>query len=111
MLNITVQHSAQAAKEYFSRSDYYSEGQELIGNWGGKGALLLGLSGEVQKRDFDALCDNLHPQTGQQLTALTRDNRRIGFDFTFSSPKSASVVQAVTDDERIVQAFREANNE
>ena len=96
MLNVTVQKSPDAAKAYFAKSDYYSEGQELVGEWGGKGAVLLGLFGEVQKPAFDRLCDNLHPQTGEQLTALTRGNRRVGYDFTWSAPKSVSVVQALT---------------
>ena len=32
---------AAAAKAYYTekaRQDYYSEGQEILGNWGGKGA-------------------------------------------------------------------------
>jgi conjugative relaxase-like TrwC/TraI family protein len=108
MLNVTAQKSADGAKAYFAKSDYYSEGQELIGHWGGKGAILLGLAGEVQKTAFDRLCDNQHPQSGEPLTALTRGDRRVGYDFTWSAPKSVSVVQAMTGDDRIMQAFRES---
>lgn len=107
MLNVTPQRSAQGAKSYFlARSDYYSEGQELVGQWGGKGAVLLGLSGEVKKCDFEALCDNLDPRTGTKLTAIMRDDRRVGYDFTWSAPKSVSVTHALTGDERIADAFR-----
>lgn len=112
MLNVTAQKSAQGAKDYFARSDYYSEGAELVGHWGGKGAVLLGLSGEVQETAFHRLCDNLHPhKTGEQLTKITRDNRRVGYDFTWSAPKSVSVVEALTGDGRITEAFRESIRE
>jgi conjugative relaxase-like TrwC/TraI family protein len=108
MLNVTMQKSPDAAKAYFAKSDYYSEGQELVGRWGGKGAVLLGLFGEVGKADFDRLCDNLHPQSGRQLTSISRGDRRVGYDFTWSAPKSVSVVQALTGDERIMRAFRDS---
>jgi conjugative relaxase-like TrwC/TraI family protein len=106
MLNVTAQRSSEAAKSYFAKSDYYSEGQELVGNWGGKGSILLGLFGEVDKRAFENLCDNLDPRTQKPLTPITRGNRRAGYDFTWSAPKSVSVVHAMTGDERIVKAFR-----
>ncbi|HEY4309316.1 MAG TPA: MobF family relaxase [Pirellulales bacterium] len=106
MLNVTVQSSAEGAKSYFARSDYYNEGQELVGEWGGKGASLLGLSGKVDKVAFNSLCDNIHPQTGRPLTKITRDGRRVGYDFTWSAPKSISVVHALTGDDTIVDAFR-----
>jgi conjugative relaxase-like TrwC/TraI family protein len=108
MLNVTVQRSSEAAKSYFAKSDYYSEGQELVGNWGGKGAILLGLFGEVDRKAFEKLCDNLNPRTGKSLTPITRGNRRAGYDFTWSAPKSVSVTHALTGDERIVQAFRDS---
>ncbi len=68
MLRITPSENAAAAKKYFSeslkRSDYYIDGQEVAGQWHGKTAEMLRLSGEVQDKEFFALCDNLHPQTG-----------------------------------------------
>src|SRR5665213_1919308 len=108
MLNVTAQRSSEAAKSYFAKSDYYSEGQELVGNWGGKGAILLGLFGEVDRKAFENLCDNLDPRTQKPLTPITRGNRRAGYDFTWSAPKSVSVVHAMTGDERIVKAFRDS---
>src|SRR3984885_4526468 len=108
MLNVTAQRSPEAAKSYFGKSDYYSEGQELVGNWGGKGSILLGLFGEVDRKAFENLCDNLDPRTQKPLTPITRGNRRTGYDFTWSAPKSVSVVHAMTGDERIVAAFRDS---
>ncbi|MGL6076750.1 MAG: MobF family relaxase [Fimbriiglobus sp.] len=111
MLRITAQQSATQAKRYFRQSDYYAEGQELAGRWHGSGAARLGLSGLVRQHDFDALCDNQHPETGERLTARTRDQRRVGFDFTFDVVKDVSVLHALTGDERIEAAFRESVRE
>src|SRR5208283_2333434 len=92
-------------------SDYYSEGQELVGLWGGKGANHLGLSGTVDKDSFDRLCDNLHPKTGKQLTVRTRSERTVGYDFTFSVPKSVSLLYAMKDDQDIRNAVLAAVDE
>jgi conjugative relaxase-like TrwC/TraI family protein len=111
MLNVTPQRSPESAKAYFAKSDYYTEGQEIVGEWGGKGAVLVGLFGQVDKRAFDSLCDNLNPITHEPITPITRSGRRTGYDFTWSAPKSVSVVHAMTGDERIVKAFRESVKE
>jgi TrwC relaxase len=122
MLRITTSHSAEGAKKYFDvslkTSDYYAKD---VGSWGGKGAELLGLKGEVERKDFVALVNNKWPgANGERLTARmnkTRledvkdkktglpvldpttgavqkrevSNRRAGYDFTFSVPKSVSL--------------------
>ena len=44
MLRVIQNRSAAAAKNYYSHSDYLTEGQELTGHWGGKAAKLLGLT-------------------------------------------------------------------
>jgi len=110
MLRITPTASAAAAKKYFgeslTRSDYYIDGQEVAGRWHGKSAERLGLSGEVQDREYFALCDKLHPGTSEKLTPRNKDNRRVGFDFTFSAPKSVSVLYELSRDERILDVFR-----
>jgi hypothetical protein len=111
MLNITTSTSSEGAKAYFSKSDYLSEGQELVGEWHGEAARRLGLFGTVQKEHFDNLCDNLYPRTGEQLTAATRENRRVGYDMTWSAPKSISVVHALTQDDAIMEAFRSSIHE
>jgi conjugative relaxase-like TrwC/TraI family protein len=111
MLNVTAQRSPEAAKTYFAKSDYLSESQEITGRWGGKGAVLLGLFGQVDKASFDRLCDNINPLTAEQLTPINRSNRRTGYDFTWSAPKSVSVVHALTGDDRIMQAFRTSVSE
>jgi conjugative relaxase-like TrwC/TraI family protein len=111
MIRISQQDSASGAKRYYATADYYSEGQELVGSWGGKGASRLGLSGTVDKFSFERLCDNLHPTTGDPLTVRTRTERRVGYDFTFSVPKSVSLLYAMSGDQGILEAFREAVDE
>ncbi len=108
MLRIIENGSASGAKGYYTTADYYSEGQELDGCWGGKGAERLGLAGDIAQRDWDALCDNKHPQTGVRLTARQKEPRRVGYDFNFHCPKSVSLLYGLTQDERLLTAFREA---
>src|SRR5208337_1176419 len=111
MLRITQQDSAKDAKRYYASADYYSEGQEIIGLWGGKGARQLGLEGVVGKEAFERLCDNLDPRDGKQLTVRTRSERTVGYDFTFSVPKSVSLLYALSGDQDILSAFRSAVDE
>src|SRR5271163_1097730 len=111
MIRITQQDSAGSAKRYYATADYYSEGQEIVGSWGGKGASRLGLEGTVDKFSFERLCDNLDPTTGKPLTARTRTERTVGYDFTFSVPKSVSLLYAISGDKGIPDAFRGAVEE
>src|SRR5579862_6384741 len=111
MIRITQQDSAKDAKRYYATADYYSEGQEIVGQWGGKGASRLGLEGKVDKVSFERLCDNLDPRTGKPLTARTRTERTVGYDFTFSVPKSVSLLYAMSGNEDVLGAFRAAVDE
>jgi len=108
---VSQQNSAAGAKRYYATADYYLDGQELVGQWGGKGAERLGLSGTVGKKAFEQLCDNLDPRTGQPLTVRTRTERTVGYDFTFSVPKSVSLLYGLTEDREILYAFQEATRE
>src|SRR5262245_53822304 len=100
MLRINAIPNTSAAKAYYKSADYYVEGQELEAHWHGKGAERLGLTGVVQQADFEALCENRYPGS-QQLTAKHLENRRVGYDFTFSVPKSVSLLYALGDDPRL----------
>jgi conjugative relaxase-like TrwC/TraI family protein len=106
MLRIVQNSSASRAKGYYSSpssADYYSQGQELVGNWHGKGAAWLGLSGAINKKTWDRLCDNRHPETGEFLTPRQKQKRRVGYDINFHVPKSVSLLY--TQDDRIFGAF------
>jgi conjugative relaxase-like TrwC/TraI family protein len=127
MLSPKAQFSVGDAKKYFREhlcvGDYYSEGQQMPGQWFGKGAEDLGLAGVTTEEQFARLCDNLNPQTGQRLTQRLKTtrteidadgteheaaNRRVFYDFTFSPPKSVSLAALVADDSRIVEAHEQA---
>ena len=112
MLVITKSASARAARDYFDKSlrigDYYREGERVAGVWHGAAAARLGLAGEVRRGQFCALVENRHPQTREQLTPRQKADRVPGFDFTFTAPKSVSVLYALTGDDRITGALRHA---
>jgi hypothetical protein len=91
MLRIKHKTDAQAVKDYMRQSDYYLE---TPGDWMGKGASRLGLTGSARQEDFDALCDNLRLD-GTPLTALTVEGRRIGYDFNFNSSKSVGLAREI----------------
>jgi conjugative relaxase-like TrwC/TraI family protein len=114
MLRIITSTSSHQAKKYYheglTREGYYSEGQELPGRWLGKAARRLGLKGQVGQ-EFNQLCDNLHPETGEKLTPRMKDNRRCGYDFNFHVPKSVTLAYNWTGDDRILRAFRQAVRE
>jgi len=138
MIRITKSHSAIEAEKYFDlalkTSDYYAKEQ---GTWGGKGAERLGLKGKVERKDFVSLAGNKVPGTGKTLTLrknTTREeklrdketgipildtetgqpittqvsNRRAGYDFTFSVPKSVSLYLAVNGDKVVEELIGEA---
>jgi len=107
--------ASRNAKEYFAeslkREDYYSEGQEVSGDWNGIAAERLGLSGAVTTAAFESLCDNEQPGTKERLTQRNKSNRTVGYDFNFHCPKSVSVAYEFTQDERILGAFKMSVNQ
>jgi len=107
--------ASRNAKEYFAeslkREDYYSEGQEVSGDWNGLAAERLGLSGAVTTAAFESLCDNQKPGTDERLTQRNKSNRTVGYDFNFHCPKSVSVAYEFTQDERILGAFKISVNQ
>lgn len=122
MVTAKTQYNLKNAREYFEEhlcvGDYYDEGQRVAGEWVGVGAERLGLAGKVRADDFLRLCENQHPGTGEKLTQrqnTTRTegdkntaNRRVFYDFTFSPPKSVSIVGFLGNDERIFKAHARA---
>lgn len=124
MLRITMNKSAAGAKKYYSeayynegkfaQADYYSEKNEVIGRWGGSGAIKLGLGDEVSKKDFSLLCDNTSPATDKKLTGRNDKDRTIGYDFTFNASKSVSLAYSFAneqDKKEILNAFRQSVDE
>jgi conjugative relaxase-like TrwC/TraI family protein len=97
--------------EHLSHNDYYTQTETQAGQWIGVGCERLGLRpGEVVTRDaFLKLCDNLHPENKEQLTQTTIKDRRIFFDFQCAPPKSVSILAVTMNDQRIIEAHKEAS--
>ena len=54
--------------EYTSAAQsYYKQGDEVKGEWQGRLATSLGLSGEVAAQEFSRLSEGQHPQTEAQM--------------------------------------------
>lgn len=115
MIRMIQSSSAAHAKGYFSealaQADYYLDDQELRGTIRGNLADRLGVAGPATKETFFAFCENVHPVTGQPLTARTKDERTVGYDINFHCPKSVSIVHALSKDEHILTAFQDCVNE
>lgn len=102
--------SAGEAARYYTRGDYYERGSTEPGTWGGTGSEQLGLSGPVDKKDLEkVLGGDLGPAErtawdGKQPSG----ERTTGYDFTFSPPKSVSIMALVAGDHRIIELQKEA---
>ena len=109
MLNLTLIQGANqyAAAHYFSAADdyYVSSDEEGGSQWQGRGAAELGLAGTVDQTAFSRLLSGLLPD-GSHIE--TSGKKRMGWDMTFSAPKSISLQALVADDKRIAQAHDEA---
>ena len=128
MLTISKPLSASQAqnyhkKEFTSREqNYWSQRGEIAGEWQGRLAAKLGLSGAVAEAEFARLAQGQHPRTGEQLVRQRQSyeysnengktiksmEHRAGWDATFSAPKSVSLTALVGGDFRVREAHREA---
>jgi conjugative relaxase-like TrwC/TraI family protein len=104
---------------HLEHSDYYAEGERVVGRWFGRGAGLLGLSGEVKQEEFEALREGCHPSTAaflrqrQSADRLASDGTiqsraRSLYDFTISAPKSVSIMAIIGGDARLIEAHEKA---
>lgn len=115
MLTANTAKSIEGTERYFETlnySDYYT-GVEVGATWQGKCAKQLGLEegSPVTKEQFKALLSGKHPVTEAKLAQRIRKDRRPGVDLTFSVPKSCSLLWAVNQDEKILDALRDAVHE
>ena len=107
MLSISARGSAASAEAYYEhlaeQDDYYLKGQEPPGQWQGKGAEALGLSGAVSREDFAAALRGYKPGAEgtipEALVQNAGEKHMAGWDLTFSAPKSVSVLWALAPED------------
>ena len=114
MLSLSPVASAAKAGHYFSADKYYAkddpEAKSLSG-WFGRGAALLGLSGQVDSARFVSLLEGKMPN-GEMLGIMKegKNQHRQGYDLTFSAPKSVSLLLEMGQDKRLLAAHDHAVN-
>jgi len=128
MLTISSPLSASQAQAYHAeefgnaRENYYTQGDQIRGEWHGRLAEQWGLKGEVREEHFQRLAEGQHPTTGEQLVRhkaareymnehgqkIRTTEHRAGWDATFSAPKSVSLTALVGGDERVRAAHQES---
>jgi conjugative relaxase-like TrwC/TraI family protein len=111
MLRITTLKGnvSATAKTYYSKEDNYYN-KEATTQWHGSLANDLGLTGEVDSKVFEKLLIGELPN-GQKLITNTKaknSEHRMGYDLTFSAPKSISIQGLIGNDLSIVKAHDEA---
>lgn len=112
MLTIHINKSADGLVDYFtnalSQDDYFFSGKSTPGRWHGTLAQDLGLPEKVSKKDFSSLAHNRHPKTGERLTGRNNAARRTSIEYTFSAPKSVSLLMALSEEngKEILNAHR-----
>ncbi len=94
--------------------DYYTGAGEDPGEWVGDAAAKLGLEGEVEADQLEAMLSGRNPVGGEPLLGMRgvpANGAVPGFDLTFSAPKSVSLLWALGGAEaasEVKAAHREA---
>lgn len=108
-------HDKAFSQDGAARADNYYLDEQAAAHWEGRGAEIIGISGQpVERDDFVAFLEGKLPNPAngetQDLSANSRGaDRRAGEDFTVSAPKSVSIVALAGQDERVVAAHLSAN--
>ncbi|MCW2393531.1 MobF family relaxase [Sphingobium sp. B11D3A] len=106
MLSMGTVRSAGGAATYFASDNYYTAEQSAESSqWAGQGSASLGLDGQVEHKTFEKLLNGELPD-GRQVG--TPGKHAHGSDFTFSMPKSASLLAYLSGDKRLLDANRKA---
>ncbi|MDD1453240.1 MobF family relaxase [Sphingomonas sp. H160509] len=108
MLTPAVVRSTSGAASYYAADNYYTDGQATEASlWAGQGAEALGLDGPVSRDPFEAVLAGSLPN-GDSISTGPNGKHRAGLDFTFSAPKSLSLLAYVGGDARLLTAHMAA---
>lgn len=116
MLGIHRSYNGDAAVLYYNEGlskegNYYLD-KDIKAVWAGKTSIPLELDGiEIDHQNFSSLVNNRNEKTGEKWTVRNAENRRAGYDFTFSAPKSVSALHAITKDPALLEAHQKAYTE
>ncbi len=93
MLSIHKIESAENAKHYFEKDNYYTKDGALQNSyWYGKASRQLGLSDHIHSDDFFSLLDG-HFESDRLGRSINGEHEHTpGWDCTFSAPKSVSIL-------------------
>jgi Ti-type conjugative transfer relaxase TraA len=83
--------------EHLAQDDYYENGGEPPGQWQGALANELYLFGTVRLGQLGQMFRGFHPLTCEALAQNAGENHKVGWDLTFSAPKSVSIAWAFSD--------------
>lgn len=109
-------------KEYIAKENYWQQDAEAPGQWHGKLAEDMGLTGAIDYQSFSNLAEGKNAAGDAQLirhidraayttqkgTFVHPVEHRAAWDAVFSAPKSVSLTALVGGDERIIEAHRRA---
>jgi len=112
MMSVKLSLSAEDAESYYGADDYYIGADKSGGGyWHGNNEIteLFGLIGSVKPESFSKILRGYDPISGAPAAANAGDkNRCAGADFTFSAPKSVSLL--AFKDKEIEKAFKMATH-
>ena len=109
MLSVAKVSSSGGAANYYSQEDnYYFLGEQST-TWFGEGAKRLGLEGAVDKSTFKDVLEG-HLPDGSDLSFIRKGENahRPGYDYTFSAPKSVSLLALIQDNKEVLEAHKNA---
>lgn len=104
--------SLEQSSTYYSKDNYYTQ---QLGEWFGKGKDDLKLD-DLTHESFQSLLRGINPITGEALTPskTNKDENVPAIDFTFSAPKSVSVLYEIaeaTNNKELSLQLQEAHNQ
>jgi len=104
--------STSGIVDYFAKEDYYLPGDpdhQKCTSWYGSGAKELGLEGVVNSEESKNILEGRLPNG--QVIGVQKGSKIVhdpGRQFSFSAPKSVSIISLVYGDERLIEAHNQA---